>query len=78
MTYSCAVWGEDSGTLEQAQIAKVDLSPASWGCARVPGSWTWECGWGTFVIPREGVRAHAVGVTLSQAQADFAAQAGRR
>ncbi len=73
MTYSCAVWGEGVTSLEEAQTAKVDLVARKLGLR--PGMRVLDvgCGWGTFVIhaARE-YGARAVGVTLSQAQADFA------
>ncbi|HVV13804.1 cyclopropane-fatty-acyl-phospholipid synthase family protein [Amycolatopsis sp.] len=73
MTYSCAVWDDNAKTLEDAQIAKVDLVARKLGLK--PGSRVLDvgCGWGTFVThaARE-YGARAVGVTLSQAQADFA------
>lgn len=73
MTYSCALWGEDVATLDQAQTAKVDLVARKLGLTEGMRVLDVGCGWGTFVIhaAREyGVRA--VGITLSRAQADFA------
>ena len=32
--YSCAYFERDDLTLEEAQIAKLDLSSASWACSR--------------------------------------------
>nr|WP_243770240.1 cyclopropane-fatty-acyl-phospholipid synthase family protein [Amycolatopsis acidicola] len=73
MTYSCAVWDDDAKTLEDAQTAKVDLVARKLGLNSESRVLDVGCGWGTFVIhaARE-YGAHAVGVTLSQAQADFA------
>lgn len=76
MTYSCAVWDDNQDgkakTLEDAQIAKVDLVARKLGLHEGMRVLDVGCGWGTFVVhaARE-YGAHAVGVTLSQAQADF-------
>ncbi len=73
MTYSCAVWGEGVESLEDAQIAKVDLVARKLGLGEGKRVLDVGCGWGTFVIhAAKEYGAHAVGVTLSQAQADFA------
>lgn len=73
MTYSCAVWDDKAETLEDAQTAKVDLVCRKLGLRAGTRVLDVGCGWGTFVIhaARE-YGAHAVGVTLSQAQADLA------
>jgi len=76
MTYSCAYWEREPGpdyTLEDAQIAKCDLVARKLGLAEGMRILDVGCGWGTFVIHAArtyGVRA--VGITLSNAQADFA------
>ncbi|HKS44023.1 MAG TPA: cyclopropane-fatty-acyl-phospholipid synthase family protein [Amycolatopsis sp.] len=73
MTYSCAYWDDTAGTLERAQIAKVDLVARKLGLTEGMRVLDVGCGWGTFVLhaAREyGVRA--VGITLSQEQARFA------
>jgi cyclopropane-fatty-acyl-phospholipid synthase len=73
MTYSCAFWDETASTLEAAQTAKVDLVARKLGLREGMRVLDVGCGWGTFVIhaAREyGV--HAVGITLSKAQAEFA------
>ncbi|WP_424923798.1 class I SAM-dependent methyltransferase [Amycolatopsis granulosa] len=73
MTYSCAVWAEPETTLEQAQIAKVDLVARKLGLREGMRVLDVGCGWGTFVLhAAKEYGVHAVGVTLSQAQADFA------
>lgn len=73
MTYSCAVWGDGVETLAEAQTAKVDLVARKLGLREGMRVLDVGCGWGTFVIHAAKVYgAHAVGVTLSQAQADFA------
>jgi cyclopropane-fatty-acyl-phospholipid synthase len=73
MTYSCAFWGDETETLEAAQIAKVDLVARKLGLHKGMRVLDVGCGWGTFVIhaARE-YGARAVGITLSRAQADFA------
>ncbi|WP_246127753.1 SAM-dependent methyltransferase [Amycolatopsis rhizosphaerae] len=73
MTYSCAVWDDGAKTLEDAQTAKVDLVARKLGLREGMRVLDVGCGWGAFVIhaAREyGVRA--VGITLSQSQAEFA------
>jgi len=73
MTYSCAVWEKPDTTLEEAQIAKVDLIARKLGLREGARVLDVGCGWGSFVIHAAKVYgARAVGVTLSQAQADFA------
>ena len=32
-TYSCAFFERDDMTLEEAQMAKIDLTSTSWGCS---------------------------------------------
>jgi cyclopropane-fatty-acyl-phospholipid synthase len=73
MTYSCAVWDDKAESLEDAQTAKVDLVARKLGLREGMRVLDVGCGWGTFVIhaARE-YGAQAVGITLSQAQADFA------
>jgi cyclopropane-fatty-acyl-phospholipid synthase len=76
MTYSCAYYGQEPGAddgLEQAQIAKCDLVARKLGLK--PGMRVLDvgCGWGAFVcnaVRHYGVEA--VGITLSQEQADYA------
>jgi cyclopropane-fatty-acyl-phospholipid synthase len=73
MTYSCAVWDDKAESLEDAQTAKVDLVARKLGLREGMRVLDVGCGWGAFVIhaARE-YGARAVGITLSQAQADFA------
>ncbi len=74
MVYTCAYYREPEGTLEQAQADKLELV-----CRKLrltPGESLLDigCGWGSLAIwaaQHHGVRAH--GVTLSKAQADYAA-----
>ncbi len=73
MTYSCAYWAEEHYTLDQAQEAKYALVARKLGLR--PGMRMLDvgCGWGGMVLhaAREhGV--HAVGVTISAAQAELA------
>lgn len=73
MVYSCAYFVDWSGSLEQAQLDKLEMI-----CRKLrlrPGERFLDigCGWGALVIHaarHHGVQAH--GVTLSQAQHDFA------
>lgn len=76
MTYSCAVWERPEDTLEEAQAAKYELVCRKLGLE--PGMRLLDvgCGWGGMAVhaaARHGVRA--VGVTLSQAQAELAEKA---
>ena len=73
MTYSCAVWTDDTPSLEQAQSQKHELVCRKLGLA--PGMRLLDvgCGWASLVIHaalHHGVEA--VGVTLSQTQAELA------
>lgn len=73
LTYSCAVWSDDTTTLEQAQDAKYELVCRK--LALEPGMRLLDvgCGWGGMLIHaarHHGVRA--VGVTLSRPQAELA------
>lgn len=75
MTYSCALWSL-ADTLERAQERKLDhlLEGTRSGCAaRLLDV---GCGWGSLLsraTDRHGVR-HAVGLTLSDNQAEWAAR----
>ena len=74
MTYSCARWHDDD-TLESAQLRKIDYHA---DCARVrPGARVLDvgCGWGATMarlVDRYSA-GEVVGLTLSRAQAAFAA-----
>jgi cyclopropane-fatty-acyl-phospholipid synthase len=75
MTYSCAVFSRGALTLEEAQLAKLDLVATK--LELQPGQRLLDvgCGWGSFAIhaAREyGV--HATGITLSPSQAQLARQ----
>jgi cyclopropane-fatty-acyl-phospholipid synthase len=79
MAYTCAVYPTLDSTLEEAQIEKVDLVCRKLGLK--PGMRLLDvgCGWGTMVrhaAKEYGVKA--LGVTLSKAQADWAAEAIER
>jgi cyclopropane-fatty-acyl-phospholipid synthase len=74
MTYSCALWADDTATLDDAQRAKYDLI-----CAKLdlqPGMRLLDvgCGWGGMLVhAAEHHGVEAVGVTLSRPQAEYAA-----
>ena len=79
MTYTCAVYPSLDATLEQAQYEKYDLVARKLDLK--PGMRLLDvgCGWGGMVrhVAREyGVKA--LGVTLSSAQAEWAAEAIKR
>lgn len=75
MTYSCGYWARDDGPdpLTDAQYGKCDLVARKLALREGMRVLDVGCGWGSFVLhaARE-YGAHAVGVTLSQAQADYA------
>jgi cyclopropane-fatty-acyl-phospholipid synthase len=78
MTYSCAAFGNDTDSLEQAQQNKVELVCRKLGLA--PGLRLLDvgCGWGAMVMHAArhfGVRA--VGVTISEQQHAHAREAVR-
>jgi cyclopropane-fatty-acyl-phospholipid synthase len=73
MAYTCAYYRDPDGDLDQAQEDKLELVCRKLRLA--PGERMLDigCGWGSLVVwaaERHGVRAH--GVTLSQAQAEYA------
>ena len=70
-TYSCAFFERDDMTLEEAQIAKIDLSLGKLGLE--PGMTLLDigCGWGaTLRRAIEKYDVNVVGLTLSQNQAE--------
>ena len=76
MTYTCACYPSESSTLEEAQFHKYDLVCRKLGLQ--PGMRLLDvgCGWGGMVrhaVEHYGVTA--LGVTLSQRQAEWAAKA---
>jgi cyclopropane-fatty-acyl-phospholipid synthase len=69
-TYSCAYWERDGMTLEEAQIAKIDLALGKLGLK--PGMTLLDvgCGWGaTMRRAVERYDVNVVGLTLSKNQA---------
>lgn len=73
MVYSGALYETDSDSLEQAQVNKLDHHIRESGAK--PGSRVLEigCGWGACLrrVVQHAGASTAVGLTLSQAQADF-------
>jgi cyclopropane-fatty-acyl-phospholipid synthase len=72
MVYSCAVWSDESRSLEEAQEEKLDLVCRKLGLQ--PGIRVLDvgCGWGSFVLhaaTRYGVTV--VGITISTEQAEL-------
>jgi len=73
MTYSCAVFSRGARTLEEAQLAKLELV-----CTKLdlqPGERVLDvgCGWGSFAIhAAERYGATALGITLSEPQVEYA------
>jgi cyclopropane-fatty-acyl-phospholipid synthase len=78
MTYTCACYGSEQDTLEEAQEAKYDLVLRKLGLRAGQRLLDVGCGWGGMVrhAARRGVRA--LGVTLSREQARWAQEAIRR
>jgi cyclopropane-fatty-acyl-phospholipid synthase len=81
MTYSCAIYSKGAETLEDAQLAKLDLIATK--LALKPGMRLLDvgCGWGSFAIhAAKNYGVTVTGVTLSPSQAELArekvAQAG--
>jgi cyclopropane-fatty-acyl-phospholipid synthase len=76
MTYSCAVWPSADATLEQAQEAKYELISRKLGLKEGMRLLDVGCGWGGMAMHaaiHHGV--HAVGVTISRRQAEWAEKA---
>ena len=71
-TYSCAYFERDDMTLEEAQIAKIDLSLSKLGLQ--PGMTLLDvgCGWGATIMRAiERYDVNVVGLTLSKNQHDY-------
>lgn len=71
-TYSCAYFEKDDYTLEQAQIAKIDLALGKLGLQ--PGMTLLDvgCGWGaTMLRAIEKYDVNVIGLTLSKNQKDY-------
>ncbi|HTP18787.1 MAG TPA: cyclopropane-fatty-acyl-phospholipid synthase family protein [Solirubrobacteraceae bacterium] len=78
MTYSCAYFAGGAQTLEDAQEAKVELVCKKLRLTEGERVLDVGCGWGSFVIhaaAKHGV--HAVGITLSEHQAQLARERAR-
>ena len=76
MAYTCAVFPEESSSLEEAQDAKFDLVARKLGLESGMRLLDVGCGWGGMVIhaaKHYGVKA--LGVTLSRRQAEWAQKA---
>jgi cyclopropane-fatty-acyl-phospholipid synthase len=76
MTYTCAVYPEASASLEEAQAEKYDLVARK--LALEPGQRLLDvgCGWGGMVMhAAENYGVKALGVTLSEQQAEWAQKA---
>ncbi len=74
-TYSCAYFEKDDYTLEQAQIAKIDLALGKLGLQ--PGMTLLDvgCGWGaTMLRALEKYDVNVIGLTLSKNQRDHVDQ----
>ncbi|BBX09831.1 cyclopropane mycolic acid synthase family methyltransferase [Mycolicibacterium aichiense] len=74
-TYSCAYFEKDDYTLEQAQIAKIDLALGKLGLQ--PGMTLLDvgCGWGaTMMRAIEKYDVNVIGLTLSNNQRDHVEQ----
>ncbi|MGH3576708.1 MAG: class I SAM-dependent methyltransferase, partial [Mycobacterium sp.] len=72
-TYSCAYFERDDMTLEEAQLAKIDLSLGKLGLQ--PGMTLLDvgCGWGaTLRRAIERYDVNVIGLTLSKNQAEHA------
>lgn len=74
LTYSCAYFEHEGMSLAEAQQAKIDLSLGK--CELRPGDLLLDigCGWGATIeraVTKFGARA--IGLTLSQAQREYAA-----
>ncbi len=73
MVYSCGYWDDGVETVGEAQIAKIDYTLRKVRLA--PGERLLDigCGWGALVIrAAQRFGAHALGITLSEAQHDEA------
>jgi cyclopropane-fatty-acyl-phospholipid synthase len=73
MTYSCAIFSKGAQTLEEAQLAKLDLVASKLELKAGQRLLDVGCGWGSFAI--HAARHYGVsvtGVTLSPAQAELA------
>jgi cyclopropane-fatty-acyl-phospholipid synthase len=79
MTYSCAVWEDDTPSVDVAQLNKYDLICRK--LALKPGMRLLDvgCGWGGMVrYAAEHYGVEAVGITLSRNQAEYAIDATKQ
>ena len=79
MTYSCAIFSRGATTLEEAQVAKLDLVCTKLGLR--PGMRIVDIGsgWGAFAIhAAKHYGVHVTGITVSQNQADGATENAER
>ncbi|MEV0297574.1 class I SAM-dependent methyltransferase [Nocardia sp. NPDC050710] len=67
-TYSCAFWAHPDDTLEEAQLAKIDLALSK--CDLRPGMTLLDvgCGWGSVVLRAMDAGIDAIGLTVSRSQ----------
>ncbi|MFN0026585.1 MAG: class I SAM-dependent methyltransferase [Acidimicrobiales bacterium] len=73
MVYSCAVFEDAADTLEQAQFNKMELICRKLGLRQGLRLLDVGCGWGSLVLHAARLHdVHAVGITLSAEQADYA------
>ena len=73
MSYSCAMWEDPVDDLESAQRRKLDFHTEQAGAAGAARVLDIGCGWGAqlmHLVGSQGVK-HAVGLTLSDAQAEY-------
>jgi cyclopropane-fatty-acyl-phospholipid synthase len=73
MSYSCAMWENPTDDIESAQRRKLDYHAEQAGAAGAARVLDVGCGWGaqlTHLVGSQGVQ-HAVGLTLSDAQAEY-------
>jgi len=79
MAYSCAYFKDPSEDLEEAQQNKFDLICRKLGLRSGQRLLDIGCGWGGLVLhAAEHYRVHAVGVTLSEQQLQYAQEAVQR
>jgi cyclopropane-fatty-acyl-phospholipid synthase len=73
MSYSCAMWEDPVDDLESAQRRKLDFHTEQAGAAGAARVLDIGCGWGAQLMHLVGSQdvKHAVGLTLSDAQAEY-------
>jgi cyclopropane-fatty-acyl-phospholipid synthase len=73
MTYSCALFSRGAETLEDAQVAKLDMVATKLAIKQGERVLDVGCGWGSFAIRAASeYGANVVGITLSEPQAEEA------